>query len=211
MSDKLTSYLETHSSEEPVLLAQLRRETFQKTIQPHMLSGAYQGRLLSMISQLIQPKTILEIGTFTGYSALCLLEGLAEGGKLITLDKNDELEHLSQKYFEKSPRKKELKYILGNALEVIPTLDETFDLVFIDADKVNYQNYFNLVIEKMNPGALILVDNVLWYNKVLDLAEPKDKDTLAIQAFNKAMVGDSRVETVMLPIRDGISLIRVKK
>ncbi|TDM00106.1 MAG: methyltransferase [Flavobacteriaceae bacterium] len=210
MEDKLLEYLKAHSSPESELLLQLKRETYQKTTQPHMLSGSYQGLLLGMISKMIQPLNILEIGTFTGYSALCLVEGLKEGGSLITLDKNDELAYLCRKYFSLHPKGHQIDYQLGDASDLIPKLNLNFDLVFIDADKASYQNYYNLVVQKLNPGGVILVDNVLWYNKVLEEPGPKDSDTLALQLFNKQVRLDPLVEVIMLPIRDGISLIRKK-
>lgn len=209
ISEELNVYIKNHSQKEPELLQELNKETWQKILQPRMLSGAYQGRLLAMISKLIQPKNILEIGTYTGYSALCLAEGLQTNGKLITIDKNEELEYFSKKYFQKSIYKNKIQQITGNALEVIPQLTQKFDLCFIDADKVNYTNYFNLVIKKMNKGGLILSDNVLWSGKVLNKVTLKDEDTLALLTYNKLLNSDKRVETILLPIRDGISISRV--
>jgi caffeoyl-CoA O-methyltransferase len=175
-----------------------------------MLSGGYQGRILSMISKLIQPKNILEIGTYTGYSALCLAEGLQKNGTLITIDKNEELEDFAKKYFEKSNYNAQIKQLIGDALDIIPTLNEKFDLVFIDADKENYTNYFKMIIDKMNSGGVILSDNVLWSGKVVEKIDSNDKDTKVLVEFNKMLNTDDRIETILLPIRDGLSISRVK-
>jgi caffeoyl-CoA O-methyltransferase len=209
MSDELENYVVEHSENEPQLLQELNRETHVKVLQPRMLSGHFQGRVLSLLSKIIQPTTILEIGTYTGYSALCLAEGLAKNGKLHTIDINEELQEMQQRYFNASPHGKNIIPHIGNALEIIPALNETFDLVFIDADKENYSNYFDLVIDKMKPGGIILSDNVLWSGKVLADAKPNDKSTLAIKDYNKKLKEDSRVETVLLPIRDGLTVSRV--
>lgn len=206
----IEEYIVNHSQNEPELLRQLNKETWQKVLNPRMLSGGYQGRILSMISKLIYPKTILEIGTYTGYSALCLAEGLQKNGMLFTIDKNVELEDFAKKYFGQSPYNLQIKQLVGNALDIIPTLNEKFDLVFIDADKVNYPAYFNIIIGKMNAGGVILSDNVLWSGKVVEKIKPNDKDTKAIIEFNKMLVSDDRIETVLLPIRDGLSISRVK-
>lgn len=209
LSSQLESYLEKHISSESELLKRLQRETFQKTTQPQMLSGAHQGRLLSMISKLIRPKTILEIGTFTGYATLCLAEGLAPDGKIITIDRNEELIYLPKKYFAESEFANQIEIKLGNALEVLDELqNETYDLVFIDADKSNYINYYEKVLTQMNSGGVILADNVLWYGKVLEEAKPNDKDTKTLQELNDLVANDPRVESLILPIRDGISIIR---
>lgn len=209
LSSQLESYLEKHISSESELLKRLQRETFQKTTQPQMLSGAHQGRLLSMISKLIRPKTILEIGTFTGYATLCLAEGLAPDGKIITIDRNEELIYLPKKYFAESEFANQIEIKLGNALEVLDELqNKTYDLVFIDADKSNYINYYEKVITQMNSGGVILADNVLWYGKVLEEAKPNDKDTKTLQELNDLVANDPRVESLILPIRDGISIIR---
>ena len=210
LSEKIDDYVVAHSQQEPKILQDLTRETWQKVLNPRMISGAYQGRVLSMISKLIQPKKVLEIGTFTGYSALSIAEGLPKDGEIYTIDRNEELQELQEKYFKKSAYKSKIKTFSGNALEIIPTLNEKFDLVFIDADKSNYTNYFNLIIDKMNAGGIILSDNVLWFGKVADKADKKDADTLALQAYNKMINTDSRVETVLLPIRDGLTISRVK-
>lgn len=208
LSSQLEKYLSLHTTPESDLLKQLEKETFQKTTQPQMLSGGYQGRLLCLISKLIQPKRILEIGTFTGYATLCLAEGLPKDGKIITIDRNEELMYLPKKYFEESEFSNQIEMKTGNALDVLDELDEIFDLVFIDADKSNYINYYEKVLGKMNSGGVILADNVLWYGKVLEEAKPNDKDTIILKEFNEMAVKDERVETIILPIRDGISLIR---
>lgn len=207
---ELDDYVVAHSQEEPVLLQQLTRETYQKILQPRMLSGHYQGRILSMISKLVSPKTILEIGTYTGYSALCLSEGLSEDGVLHTIDVNEELVGFQRKYFDKSPYAAQIKQHLGDATIIIPELDAKFDLVFIDADKPNYINYFNAIIDKMNPGGIILSDNVLWTGKVLEPLKKNDIATKVLLAYNALINEDDRVETVLLPIRDGLTITRVK-
>ena len=210
LHENIDNYVVRHSQQEPKILQELTRETWQKVLNPRMLSGAFQGRVLSMISKLIQPKNILEIGTYTGYSALCLAEGLEKDGQIFTIDKNEELAELQKKYFEKSDYKNQIQSFLGNALEIIPTIKQKFDLVFIDADKLNYSNYFYLVIDKMNKGGIILSDNVLWSGKVVEKLDPKDKDTKALLAYNLLLNTDERVETVLLPIRDGLTISRVK-
>ena len=209
LPEKLVDYVLEHTQEEPELLQQLNKETWQKIMVPRMLSGHFQGRLLSMISKLIQPKTILEIGTYTGYSALCLAEGMKMNGVLHTIDHNEELVDIQKKYFDKSDYKKNIIQHLGDALEILPGLSEKFDLVFVDADKSNYVNYFNIIIEKMNYGGVILSDNVLWSGKVTEKVNPKDTDTLALIEYNKLLKNDSRLETVLLPIRDGLTISRV--
>jgi len=210
LPENIDNYVVAHSQEEPKILQELTKETWQKVLNPRMISGAYQGRILSMISKLIQPKNVLEIGTFTGYSALSIAEGLPKDGMLFTIDSNEELTELQQKYFNKSRYTKQLKSYVGNALEIIPTLHQKFDLVFIDADKSNYTNYFHLIIDKMNSGGIILSDNVLWYGKVAEKSDEKDVDTIALQAYNTLLNTDDRLETVMLPIRDGLTISRVK-
>ena len=205
---ELENYLKVHTTPESDLLKRLEKETFQKTTQPQMLSGGYQGRFLSLISKIIRPKTILEIGTFTGYATLCLAEGLQKDGKIITIDRNEELMYLPEKYFAKSEFSGQIEIRIGNALDVLEELNERFDLVFIDADKSNYIHYFEKVLEKMNPGGVILADNVLWYGKVLEEAQANDKDTAVLKEFNELVSKDKRVESIILPIRDGISLIR---
>ncbi|PHQ57603.1 MAG: methyltransferase [Lutibacter sp.] len=210
LPDNIDEYVVDHSQKEPDLLKQLNKETWQKVLNPRMLSGAFQGRVLSMISKLIQPKTILEIGTYTGYSALCLAEGLQKEGSLITIDKNEELEVFSKKYFDKSTYRSQIVQLVGNALDIIPSLNQKFDLVFIDADKSNYSNYFKIIIDKMNSGGVILSDNVLWSGKVVEEIYSKDVDTKAIIEYNKVLISDDRIETVLLPIRDGLAISRVK-
>ncbi|MGC1203474.1 MAG: O-methyltransferase [Flavobacteriaceae bacterium] len=207
--EKLDDYVVKHSEDEPELLQQLTRETYQKILQPRMLSGHYQGRVLSMISKLVNPKNILEIGTYTGYSALCLVEGMQDSGELHTIDINEELVDFQRTYFDKSNYGHQIHQHLGNALEIIPKLNKTFDLVFIDADKENYSNYFNLIIEKLNKGGIILSDNVLWSGKVLETTFKKeDTSTPALIEYNKLLKADKRVETVVLPIRDGLTISR---
>ncbi len=209
LPEKLDNYVVAHSQPEPKLLQELSRETWQKVLNPRMLSGAYQGRVLSMLSKLVQPKTILEIGTYTGYSALCLAEGLAKDGILHTIDKNEELEELQHKYFQKSIYKNQITQHIGNAINIIPTINTQFDLVFIDADKSNYVNYFHLIIEKMNKGGVILSDNVLWSGKVVEALDAKDIDTKILLEYNQLLNEDKRLETVLLPIRDGLTISRV--
>lgn len=206
--EKLDDYVVAHSESEPELLQQLTRETFQKILQPRMSSGPYQGRVLSMISKLIHPNSILEIGTFTGYSTLCLAEGLKSNGTIDTIDINEELFDFQRQFFDKSEYGSQIFQHLGNALEVIPKLNKTFDLVFIDADKDNYVNYFNLVIDSLNTGGIILSDNVLWSGKVIEPLDSKDKMTKAVLDYNALLKTDERVETIVLPIRDGLTISR---
>jgi len=210
LPEALDNYVVTHSEQEPELLQRLTRETYQKVLQPIMLSGPYQGRVLSMISKLIHPKSILELGTFTGYATLCLAEGLASDGELHTIDINEELVDFQRKYFDKSEFGHQIFQHTGNALDIIPKLDMTFDLVFIDADKPNYSNYFNLIIDKLNPEGIILSDNVLWHGKVIEPLNDKDTSTKAVLDYNTLLKNDPRVETVLLPIRDGLTISRKK-
>lgn len=210
ISEELENYVALHSEDEPKLLAELNRETHQKILQPRMLSGHFQGRVLSMISKLVNPKHILEIGTYTGYATLCLSEGLQENGTVDTLDNNEELYDFQRKYFDKSEYGNQIFQHLGNALDIIPTLDKKFDLVFIDADKENYINYFNVILPKMNKGGIILSDNVLWSGKVLQEVKPNDRSTKTLLEYNKILKEDKRIETVLLPIRDGLTISRVK-
>jgi caffeoyl-CoA O-methyltransferase len=210
LPQQIDDYIVAHTEKEPELLQKLNRETNQKVLQPRMLSGNYQGRILSMISKLLQPKTILEIGTYTGYSALCLAEGLKADGILHTIDVNEELVDLQKKYFDASSFKEQIKQHLGDATEIIPTLEEEFDLVFIDADKPNYPTYFKLVMEKLKPGGVILSDNVLWSGKVIQPLQDDDESTKALLEYNKLLVEDERLETVMLPVRDGLTISRRK-
>ncbi|MFD0862657.1 O-methyltransferase [Sungkyunkwania multivorans] len=207
--EALDEYVMAHSEEEPPLLQQLTRETYQKILQPRMLSGPYQGRILGMISKLVAPTNILEIGTYTGYSALCLAEGLQKNGSLHTIDVNEELVDFQRKYFDRSPWGSQIIQHLGDATEIIPTLDQKFDLVFVDADKPNYAKYFELVMPKMNKGGVILSDNVLWSGKVIEKVKSDDESTLALIDYNRLLKNDPRVETVLLPIRDGLTISRV--
>ena len=209
ISQELENYIEQHSEKEPELLAALNKETYQKVLLPRMLSGHFQGRVLSMLSKLIRPLNILEIGTYTGYSALCLCEGMQENGTLHTIDIKEELLDLQRQYFDKSPWGNQIVQHLGEAIEIIPSLDLKFDLVFIDADKENYINYFELIIPKMNKGGIILSDNVLWSGKVLEPLQPNDLSTKIIMEYNELLKNDSRVETVLLPIRDGLTVSRI--
>jgi caffeoyl-CoA O-methyltransferase len=210
ISEELENYVAQHSQIEPELLAKLNKETHQKILQPRMLSGHFQGRVLSMLSKIISPKNILEVGTYTGYAALCLAEGLNFDGVLDTIDNNEELYDFQRKYFDQSPWKDQIVQHLGNALEIIPTLNKKYDLVFIDADKENYCNYFELIVPMMNKGGIILSDNVLWSGKILGEVKPNDKATMALLAYNKLINEDERVETVLLPIRDGLTVTRLK-
>ncbi|SMO39562.1 O-methyltransferase [Solitalea koreensis] len=208
INKKIDKYVDEHSDAEPEVLKQLNRETHLKVLMPRMLSGHYQGRVLSMLSKMINPKRILEIGTYTGYSAICLAEGLQEEGELTTIDINAELESMARTYFEKAGLANQINYIIGNAAEIIPTLNQTFDLVFIDADKKNNATYYDMVFDKVRTGGYIITDNVLWSGKVVD--EKADKDTLLIQNFNTKIQHDERVENVLLPIRDGLLIVRKK-
>lgn len=210
LPEKIEDYAIAHSQAEPILLQQLNRETWQKVLQPRMLSGHFQGRFLSMLSKLIQPTNILEIGTYTGYSALCLAEGMQNKGELHTIDINAELYDLQRKYFDASGLGKQIFQHTGNALDIIPNLKKSFDLVFIDADKTNYSNYLKLVLPKLNKGAVILSDNVLWSGKVTEPIKEADLDTKALIEYNKVLHEHSKLETILLPIRDGLSISRVK-
>ena len=208
--EKLDDYVVRHSEDEPTLLKALTRETYQKILQPRMLSGHYQGRVLSVLSKLIRPKAILELGTFTGYSALCLAEGLDKNGVLHTIDINEELVAFQRTYFDKSGYGSQIIQHLGAALDIIPTLDTSFDLVFMDADKPNYINYFHQIIDKLNPGGVILSDNVLWSGKVTEAVDPSDISTKIVLEYNTLLKEDPRLETVLLPIRDGLT-VSIKK
>lgn len=211
VNEKIEKYIEAHSQKEQELLQELNKETYKKVHNPGMLSGHYQGRLLSMISKLIQPENILEIGTYTGYSALCMAEGMQSDGKLHTIDINEELYDLQRKYFDRSDYGDRIIQHVGDAKEIIPKLDASFDLVFIDADKRGYKNYVEIVLPKMNSGGLIISDNVLWKGKVVDEnAEKADKRTESLKAFNVFMNNHPQLETILLPIRDGLTLSRVK-
>ncbi|MEM7381083.1 MAG: class I SAM-dependent methyltransferase [Bacteroidota bacterium] len=209
LSATLEDYISGHSEEEPALLQQLTRETHLKVLRPRMITGHYQGRVLSMFSKIIQPNCILEIGTYTGYSALCMAEGLKQGGKLHTIDINEELESIQRKYIDKSKYAEQIVLHTGDALQIIPEMEENFDLVFIDAEKTSYPDYFEAVLPKTRPGGIILSDNVLWSGKVIEPLEEKDAATRILLDYNKKLKEDPRVETVILPIRDGITMCRV--
>lgn len=209
LDEQLLHYCEQHSEQEPEALKKLNRFTHARVLQPRMLSGHLQGRFLSMISALVRPKTVLEIGTYTGYSALCFAEGLAEDGKVITIDVNPELEDIIREHIALAGMESKVQFIVGDAYQIIRTLDITIDLVFIDADKQNYGRYYDLVIDKVRPGGIILADNVLWSGKVLD-PNATDKDTLAIKAFNQKVSTDTRVKAMLLPLRDGIMMLQKK-
>jgi caffeoyl-CoA O-methyltransferase len=202
-------YCDSHTSPEGEVLKQLNRETHANIMQPRMLSGHFQGRVLSMISWMVKPKTVLEIGTYTGYSAICLAEGLAEGGKLITIDINAEREELVNYYIQKAGMQDKIQHIIGDALNIVKTLPHSYDLIFIDADKPNYIRYYEMAIEKLNEGGYILIDNILWSGKVVDESSlAKDKDTQLLHQLNQLVQADTRVENVLLPIRDGLMLVR---
>ena len=203
----ILEYSEKYSQQEPEILQELNRETHLKILNPRMLSGFFQGRLLSIISKLIKPKKVLEIGTYTGYSAICIAEGMNNNGIIHTIDKNEELNTIQKKYFKKSGLENNIIQYNGCALDIIPKIEEKFDLIFIDADKENYINYFNLVIDKLNNNGVILADNVLWSGKVIN-SKDHDLTTNVLREFNKSVNNDNRVETILLPIRDGISIIR---
>lgn len=209
ISEELEQYIEKHSATEPEILQQLTKETYQKILLPRMLSGHFQGRVLSMLSKILNPKHILELGTYTGYATLCLAEGLKSDGTIDTIDINEELEDIQQKYFSASEFKDQIIQHIGNALDIVPTLNKKFDLVFIDADKENYINYWNLIVPMMNKGGIILSDNVLWSGKVLEEVQKNDKSTPILLEYNKIVNEDPRVETVLLPIRDGLTVSRV--
>lgn len=210
LSEELENYAAQHTEDEPLLLQELNKRTHLNILQPRMISGHFQGRFLSLLSKMVQPRTILEIGTYTGYATLCLAEGLHPEGVLHTIDIKEELTDLQREFFDRSGYGNQIVQHLGKAADIIPSLDTTFDLVFIDADKQNYAHYFDLVIEKMNRGGIILSDNVLWSGKVVEEVKHNDKHTQALMAYNQKIKDDPRVETVLLPIRDGITLSRVK-
>ncbi len=211
IDQRIQEYCNQHSATEPEYLQKLARYTHAKVLQPRMLSGHFQGRLLSFISKILLPSAILEIGTYTGYSALCLAEGLTEGGKLITIDVNPELEEVIHQHIAMANMQERIQFIVGDAYQIIRTLPQTFDLVFIDADKQNYQRYFELVADRLNTGGVILADNVLWSGKIIDeKAMTKDKDTMALHQFNQNVANDPRFEALLLPIRDGIMALRKK-
>ena len=209
LSEELENYAAQHTEDEPLLLQELNKRTHLNVLQPRMISGHFQGRFLSLLSKMVQPRTILEIGTYTGYATLCLAEGLHPEGVLHTIDIKEELTDLQREFFDRSGYGSQIVQHLGKAADIIPSLNTTFDLVFIDADKQNYAHYFDLVIEKMTRGGIILSDNVLWSGKVVEEVKHNDKHTQALMAYNQKIKDDPRVETVLLPIRDGITLSRV--
>lgn len=208
LPEDLDNYIHLHCEEEPELLKKLNHETWEKIINPRMLSGHVQGRVLSMLSHMIKPKHILEIGTYTGYSAICLAEGLQQKGTLDTIDLNEELETIAKKYFIKTGLDQQINLIHGDATKIISTLNKKYDLVFIDADKINYSVYFDLVFDKLNTGGYIIADNVLWSGKVIQKIDPEDLDTQAILQFNKKVQEDKRVQNVLFPVRDGLMVVR---
>jgi caffeoyl-CoA O-methyltransferase len=210
ISEKIDQYVCEHTSPETELLADLNRQTHIKILQPRMLSGHFQGKFLTMLIKMIQPKHILEIGTYTGYSALSFLEGLDAIGKITTIDCNVELEDFTRSFFEKSGRANQIDYRIGNAQELLPLIEPSYDFVFIDADKDNYLNYYEFVIDKLPSGGYIIADNVLWSGKVCEDPFTFDKDTAAIATFNQRVQNDFRVENIMLPIRDGLTIVRKK-
>lgn len=212
LDSALEDYILAHTSPESEILRQLHRETYMKVLQPRMLSGHLQGRVLSMLVHMMKPLNVLEIGTYTGYSALCMAEGLPEGGHIDTIDINEELILLVSKYIALSGNENRITAHIGNALDVLPQLDKKFDLVFIDADKTNYLNYYHLVFDQLPVGGHIIADNVLWSGKILDADEIKnDPDTRALAEFNEYVMNDQRVENVLFPVRDGLMIIRKKK
>ncbi len=204
VSNEIENYITQFSSAEDEVLRELSRETYLKVQMPQMVSGNLQGQFLEMISRLLQPKRILEVGTFTGYSANCLAKGLTDGGLLYTVDVNEELQPMCARYFERAKLSSKIKHLIGDARKIIPELNETFDLVFIDADKTNYSNYYDLVFDKVRVGGYIIADNVLWSGKVVE--EKKDKDTLAIHQYNEKIATDTRVKNFILPLRDGLNI-----
>jgi len=206
--EEIEEYSAAHTEEENALLKSLNRETHANVLSPRMLSGHMQGRFLSMISRMIRPDRILEIGTYTGYSGICLCEGLNPDGKLITIDVNEELESFTRRYFDETPFKDQIDYRIGNAMDIIPTLTDTFDLVFIDADKINYSSYFNLCLDKTRTGGFLIADNVLWSGKVVQELKKSDKDTQALLDFNRMVHEDPRVSNILLPIRDGLMILQ---
>ena len=208
ISEKIAEYLSQNSDKEPEILSKLNKETHQKILQPRMLSGHIQGRFLSLISKIKSPLHILEIGTYTGYGTLCLAEGLASNGKIFTIDRNEELINIQNKYFEESGNRDRIVQLTGSATEILMDLDENFDLIFIDADKENYIKYFDIVSKKLNPNGIIISDNVLWSGKVVEESD-NDQETDTLKKFNKLLSKDERFETIILPLRDGLSISRL--
>ena len=209
LDPEIEQYAEAHTTPESSLLSQITRDTYLEVLQPRMLSGHLQGRVLSMLSKMIRPNAILEIGTYTGYSALCLAEGLSAHGTLLTIDKNIELYDRANAYFSESEFASKIRMLKGNALTIVPDLKQKWDLIFIDADKENYQKYYDLTLPNLNKGGFIIADNVLWSGKVIDTNE-NDVDTTALRSFNTSLIEDSRVEVLMLPVRDGLTVVRKK-
>lgn len=211
LDPKIEQYAEMHTTPENEVQQALNRETYANVLMPRMLSGHLQGRVLSMFSQMLRPRRILEIGTYTGYSALCMAEGLTDDGILHTIDINEELETMVRSHIAKAGFENKIQFHIGNAMQIVPALNETFDLVFIDADKENYSHYYDMVFDKLRTGGIIIADNVLWSGKVLDEKElAKDVETKALDQFNKKIHADSRVENVLMPIRDGLMVVRKK-
>jgi predicted O-methyltransferase YrrM len=208
ISEKLAEYLSQNSDKEPEILSKLNKETHQKILQPRMLSGHIQGRFLSLISKIKSPLQILEIGTYTGYGTLCLAEGLATNGKIFTIDRNEELINIQNKYFEESGNRDKIVQLTGSAIDILMNLDENFDLIFIDADKENYIKYFEIVSKKLNPNGIIMSDNVLWSGKVVEESD-NDQETNTLKKFNSLLSKDERFETIILPLRDGLSISRL--
>jgi len=206
--EEINQFSEEHTTEESALIYDLNRQTHIQVMIPRMLSGHLQGRILSLFSHMIKPLNVLEIGTYTGYSALCLAEGMHKDGILVTIDKNEEIADFTQSYFDKSDFSTQIDYRLGNAIDVIPTLELKFDLIFIDADKLNYSNYFDLIIDKTTKGGFIIADNVLWSGKVVEPLKPNDKDTKAMIDYCDKIHNDPRVENVLMPVRDGLLIAR---
>ncbi len=205
---ELNLYIENHSEKEPEILADLNRRTYIEVLNPRMLAGHLQGRVLSMLTHMIKPKRVLEIGTYTGYSAICFAEAVADDGIIYSIDKNEELEPIQTEFFEKTNNNSKIKRLVGNAVDLISTIDETFDLIFIDADKANYSYYFDICLPKLNPGGYLIADNVLWSGKVVEKSDTHDADTRGILAFNLKVQQDSRVQNVLFPIRDGLMVCR---
>lgn len=210
IAEDLSAYIESHSSVPDPLLQELERETYLRCLMPQMCSGHQQGRLLGLISKIHRPSKILEIGTFTGYSALCLAEGLADNGLLHSVDNNPEIMDMAQSYVDRSPYKNSIQLHLGNGLDWIDKLDESWDLAFLDADKENYPAYYEALMPRLKPGSILLADNVLWSGKVTQSVRPSDRETIALQAYNRTIVQDPRLEVLILSVRDGISLARVR-
>ena len=208
ISEKIAEYLSQNSDKEPEILSKLNKETHQKILQPRMLSGHLQGRFLSLISKIKSPFHILEIGTYTGYGTICLAEGLATNGKIFTIDRNEELINIQNKYFEESGNRDRIIQLTGSATEILMDLDENFDLIFIDADKENYIKYFEIVSKKLNPNGIIISDNVLWSGKVVEESDG-DQETNTLKKFNSLLSKDERFETIILPLRDGLSISRL--